>query len=270
MAAAADRQGVGLQECNAIIAYGLNDMTPQELYERYSSAVAYVVVKTQTGDESIGSAFHVGDGVFVTARHVVDGNEMLHIGTTTSILVDDPNGPVTIHDKPGKFREILPGEGIIRSGPHFHPDDSIDVAAITVDGLEPPIIPLGSHLDDWMNDDAFMLAQVLIMGYPPIPFSNRPQLVAARAEINAVVDKYTGGHPHFVVSAMPRGGFSGGPCIVEWDFALGLVTESLIAGDHPTELGFMAVLTVESIFVCLQHHKLVPAEQKEGWDGLWD
>lgn len=69
---------------------------------------------------------------------------------------------------------------------------------------------------------------------------------------------------------MARGGFSGGVCLVEWDFALGVVTESLIRDGGPTELGYTAVLSVEPIFACLSHHKILPTEQKEGWDGLWD
>ena len=245
-------------------------MIPQDLYKQYASAVAYVVVKKPDSEQTIGSAFHVGNGVFITARHVVSGNEILSIGTTVSRYVPASNGLVSIHGESGTFRFIPEGEGTIRSGPHFHPDASIDVAALVVDGLEPPTVPLGSHLDDWINDDDFVLAPVVVMGYPPIPFSKKPVLVAARAEVNAVVDKYTGGHPHFVVSAMARGGFSGGLCITEWDFALGVITESLLYDNKPTELGYLTVLTVEPIFVCLQHHGLVPKEQKEGWDGFWD
>lgn len=141
------------------------------------------------------------------------------------------------------------------------------MAALIVNSLDPPAVPLGSHLDDLINDDAFILATVVVMGYPPIPFTDKPLLVAARAEINAVVDKYSGGHPHFVVSAMARGGFSGGLCLVEWDFALGVITESLVRDNNPCELGYMAVLTVEPIYACLEHHNILPNEQKLWFDG---
>lgn len=245
-------------------------MTPRSLFKKYASAIAYVEVKTPNSDRSIGTAFHVGDGVFITARHVVEGNEILSIGTTVSRYVPDPNGLVTIAGEEGNFRIIPPSEGAIKSGPYYHPNPSIDVAALIVEGLECPTIPLGGHLDDWINDDEFILWEVVIMGYPPIPFSKEPLLVVARAEINAVVDKYTGGHPHFVISAMARGGFSGGPCMVEGDATMGVITESLIRDNVPNELGYMAVLTVEPIFVCLQHNHIMPSEQKEGWDGLWD
>jgi hypothetical protein len=45
----------------------------RELYHRYGCCMAYITVE-KDGDENIGSAFHVGDGVFVTARHVVEGS----------------------------------------------------------------------------------------------------------------------------------------------------------------------------------------------------
>src|SRR5205085_10330938 len=126
-------------------------------------------------------------------------------------------------DKGGRFTRIPASDGKVRWGPHFHPEPAVKVAALTIEGIDAPTIPLGTHLDDWLNDQAFVLRQVLLMGYPPVPLSKRPVLIAASAEVNAVVDPYiNNSHPHFILSSMPRGGFSGGPCLVEWDFALGL------------------------------------------------
>lgn len=244
-------------------------ISARQLYEHYSAAVVYVNVRLPNGAESIGAAFHVGENVFLTARHVVDGNEIIEVANTIQQCIPDDVGNVIIHGKEGKYRSIFPGKGKLLKGPFFHPDDSVDVAAIIVEGIECPIIPLGSHLDDWLNDEDFILRKVVILGYPPVPLSREPVLVASRAEVNAVIDKYVGPHPHFIVSAMARGGFSGGPCLVEWDFALGLVTESLGDGSV-AELGFMSVISVEPLYVCLSHHGILPKAQSEGWDGLWD
>ena len=74
------------------------------------------------------------------------------------------------------------------------------------------------------------------MGYPPVPFSKEPLLVSTLAEVNAVVDKYTGGHPHFIVSALARGGFSGGIALTEEGHTLGVITESLGQNGKPEEL----------------------------------
>jgi hypothetical protein len=66
------------------------------------------------------------------------------------------------------------------------------------------------HLDDWISDDWMVLTEVLLMGYPAIPFSERRELVAMRGEVNAVIGMYRGPqHPHFIISPLSRGGFSG-------------------------------------------------------------
>ena len=51
----------------------------RQLYDLYASAVAFVSVVNNNGDESIGTAFHIGDGVFVTARHVVEDHKIVKI-----------------------------------------------------------------------------------------------------------------------------------------------------------------------------------------------
>jgi hypothetical protein len=97
-----------------------------------------------------------------------------------------------------------------------------------------------------------------------------PHLVAARAEVNAQVVLRGEKHVHFILSAMPRGGFSGGLAVAEDEYVLGVITSSLLTNQKESELGFFAVLSVEPIFVCLSEHKMLPACQAEGWDGLWN
>jgi len=248
----------------------LASLSSRTLFEKYASAVVYVSVELPNGNESIGTAFHVGEGVFVTARHVVEGNKILEIANTISRGFFDPSDSSFIENENSSFRELRPSKGKLVKGPLFHPNCSVDIAALVVEGLNCATIPLGSHLDDWINDEAFSLAEVLVMGYPPIPFSKEPKLIVTRAEVNAIIDKYTGGHPHFIVSSIARGGFSGGPCLIEWDFTLGVVTESLVEGDSSPESGYMAVVSIEPVFVCLSHHGILPKIQAEGWEGLWD
>ena len=156
----------------------------------------------------------------------------------------------------------------LKSGPFYHPNTIIDIAAFVVQEDNIVSIPLGGHLDDWINDSQFILQKTLIMGYPPIPFSSEPLLLAARGEINAIVDKYNASHPHFIISSMPRGGFSGGVCMIEWGFALGVITEALGSDYKAPELGFMSVVSVEPILVCLSHHNILPEIQKEVWESF--
>jgi hypothetical protein len=162
----------------------------------------------------------------------------------------------------------------------LHPGPDVDVAALRLEGplisredprpwpTRPgrpgtPVVQLGGWLDDWLGDE-LTLEPVLIMGYPPIPFGRGPLLVAARAEINTVLDKRTERHPYFIVSAMARGGFSGSLAISEFEAALGVTTESLIMDDQPAQLGYFAVLSVEPVYDCLDHHGVLPAVQGMG------
>ena len=45
----------------------------KQIYQRYDAAIVAVIVTDRASDEHVGSAFHVGAGMFVTARHVVEG-----------------------------------------------------------------------------------------------------------------------------------------------------------------------------------------------------
>jgi hypothetical protein len=129
---------------------------------------------------------------------------------------------------------------------------------------------LGKHLDDWIVRTNFILSEVIILGYPPIPLTRDPSLIAARAEVNAVVNLVPSSKSHFIVSATPRGGFSGGLALSEYDFALGLISSSLTNDHKAAELGFMAVISIEPIYECLALHKLLPECQKAGWNDFWN
>lgn len=217
------------------------------------SCIAYVESEDDLGDKSIGTCFHVGEGVFVTARHVIEGRKNFVIGF-------DPGSSLNA----GHAGSLVPGTttGQIRivDGPHFHENKSIDVACFRANTVPEKEVRLGGHLDSFMSEHEFLLYPVLIMGFPPIPLAKRPVLVATVGEVNAVVDLYVGKHPRFIVSSMARGGFSGGPALIAYDeissesgtAALGLVTEALVSNASAPEAGYLAVLTVEPIYECLE------------------
>lgn len=238
-------------------------MSAKELYAEFSAAVLPVVVTDENGDPSIGSAFHVGSGSFVTARHVVEGM------TDCCLEVDSFR-----HDRPlqaAPHDEKYDRFELVALQPCFHPDNDIDVAVFSIPSLSDlPRIPLGGHLDDWINDGQFVLNEVLVLGFPPIPLAQSNILVAARSQINAVVDLTVVKHVHFIVSTMARGGFSGGVVLSEWGVAMGMVTSSLLKSDKPEELGYMTVLSVEPILECLGKHGLLSPEDAKLWDGLFD
>lgn len=232
----------------------------RQQFSLYRGCVAFIETKNSEGILSIGSCFHVGEGVFVTARHVIEGRTIENIG------FDDGITNLQLIEKPEDWGVKSHGSVSLVKGPYFHDDNSIDVACFKAKPYPKNYIPLGGHLDDWLGQYELVLYSTLILGYPPIPFSDRPVLVASVGEVNALIDKYTGGHPHFIISSMARGGFSGGPALVAYNedniksgtAALGLITESLTSNNQDTELGYTSVLTVEPIYHCLEKNSLLP------------
>jgi hypothetical protein len=250
-----------------------------KIFMEYCAALAYVEVELPNGDRSIGSAFHVGEGVFVTARHVLHENKILEIASTDPTYIplsgeeaEDAHTFVRVGDKDIPSHYVSNGVLQLDKGPFFHSDESVDVAVFRVREIDTrtPVVRLGSHLDDWLGRGDFVLSEAVVLGYPPIPMTTGPILIGARAEVNAQVDLYDTRPVHFILSSMPRGGFSGGLAMSEYGYALGVVTRSLNTNFAPVEMGFMTVTSVEPIYACLADNFLLPAVQAEGWDGLWN
>ena len=228
--------------------------------------VAYLETTDANENTSIGTCFHVGEGIFVTARHVVESRTISIVGFDDSASLQHS---LNNRENWGKKSH---GSVSIVDGPYFHPEEKIDVACFRINPIPDRYIPLGGHFDDLLGQFDLLLYRTLVMGYPPIPLSERPVLFASVGEVNALVDLYLGGHPHFIVSTMARGGFSGAPVLVAYNednqkggtAILGMVTASLTANHNAPENGYMAVLTVEPIYTCLEKHGMLPKCQTIG------
>lgn len=227
-------------------------------FSYYSRAVAYVAVTDQDGNEFNGTAFHVGNGVFVTARHVVENMTIKEIG------IDGGINP--FKGLEGPYLATLN----LASGPFLHQDPAVDLACFAVSNPPAEELPLGGHLDCHLSRHELLLHRTLVLGYPPIPVTNQPHLIACLGEINGLIETRYGKHPSFIVSSTARGGFSGGPVLVAYDeqnmitgtAVLGIVTESLVWNGKGEESGYMAVTSVEPIYDCLEQHGLLPESQK--------
>lgn len=207
-----------------------------ETYVRAAGAVAFVAIIDEKGDEGIGSAFHIGDGIFVTARHVVEGVAVKEIATTKSgHLREEAEDKIV----PPRRLEII-------DGPYFGPD-GLDLAVFKVNlgGTSLPSIAVSDHTDYSLGENDLILSDILVVGYPPIPFTTIPYQVVTLGQINAVVRVRHSPVLHFIASAMARGGFSGGVALDQSGVALALVTESLGHGDTPVETGYMSLLSIE-------------------------
>ncbi|WP_083966241.1 S1 family peptidase [Dyella thiooxydans] len=212
----------------------------RNVYLKAKSAIAYVAVETSDGDESIGTAFHIGDGYFVTAKHVLDGNRVQEVSITQPLIAN-----TCYHDN-HLNEQIRPRTLKVIGGPWLA-DGDIDVAVIRVDAAEDiPAIKMDSIHDIYQSEDIRLLSPVICIGYPPIPLTTHPFQVAVDGKINALVRVRGSSYLTYVISATSRGGFSGGPVIDEAGLAIGLVTESLVRDNHPVEAGFFTCLSISA------------------------
>lgn len=211
--------------------------------------IVRITVGLPSGDLSTGTGFHIGNGYLVTARHLVDESNTIHevvgdrgfteIAVRRIILPDDPTIDLAILETDFSLEHYM-------TKVFFNPKPSWE---------KTDIIELGGHLDDWLGDE-LVLTKAMLVGYPPIPRSNRPVEVAVEVEVNAIIDRYDGPHPYFIVSSIPRGGFSGGPVISEYGFLLGVLIESLFWGGQSQETGFAAVISIEPLLNLVHESKI--------------
>ncbi len=265
----------------------MNSHEARKLYAEHASALAYIDVERENGDRAIGSAFHVGEGVFVTARHVVENCKIIEVKIPEPVAVSSQEFfrdilKVEVTDEYIREYDEKLGEAMGQSplfkhylkpmeivvGPQFAEDPIFDVAVFQVRQIHPAvgIVKLGVHWDDWVYRDLWHLSDAIVLGFPPVPMVNEPIIVAARAEINTFVVPRHASAVHFILSATPRGGFSGGVAIHESGDALGVITSSFNMNGESEQLGFFAVLSIEAIVKCLKHNGLYPQLQREHHD----
>lgn len=225
----------------------------RDLVARISSGVVFVEVEAVDGKRGIGSAFHIGGAYFATARHVLETHRILSIGRfDTSLRTHETAGgrlaQTTTHPA---FRVEKP-EAIF-----YHPEAKIDAAIFKLPGQYEPTLQLDPSVGS-LTEGEFLMQEVVVLGYPPIPFSTEAHIVVFRGEVSAVVEHQEGRERHFVISGMARGGFSGGPVVRVANPAvvLGVVSHSLVEGDKFTEMGFIGALSAKAIFETVDHYGL--------------
>lgn len=219
-----------------------------DLVRSHGPAVVFVSVTGSDESNGIGTAFHLGEGWFATARHVIENRRIVRVGrldVTQRTHRLESGRQATTTTWPEWSSDHV--EHIL-----FHPDERADVAVFHAPDFVGPEIQLETRSEALAYNE-FLLHEVLVLGYPPIPFSKHPFLVCIRAEVSAVVEDYFSNRRHFILSGLPRGGFSGGVALT-LSFpprTLGVVTKALVTKDQPVELGFAAALSAELVFELL-------------------
>lgn len=226
----------------------------KNLYKKYRPSIVRIVVRDRNGDFATGTGFHIGDGLIVTARHVM--RESIRLSDFGGQRYEETDMEVI-----SITREVDKHELTV-TATYLHIDEKVDLALLETDMEIHPFqdsetgrnlakgymaaIPLGASVDQWLKDH-LILSKVLVMGYPKIPRARESFLVTTEAEINSLVHGILLPHPYYVLSSMARGGFSGAPVISEEGEVIGVIVESLYGDHKPEETGFNSAITIEPL-----------------------
>lgn len=154
----------------------------KSIYHQCRRSIAYVTIEASDGSQNIGTAFHIGQGYFVTAKHVVENKKIIEVGITQphNKLLEHHSAPLSEGDRPRTL--------IIDLNPVFLESEVDDVAVFRVQDYEGlPSIQLSSVHDMHQSEDLALLTNVLCIGYPPIPLTIHPFQVAVDATISALI-----------------------------------------------------------------------------------
>lgn len=149
-----------------------------------------------TDDINIGSGFFITPNTIVTCKHVYQ--ELIRDKT----YIEDENG------KKYTVAQVIP-----------HPNEKIDIIKLIT--KEP--FDFFTHS---IEDNIILTEKVIVFGYPPIPLSSRPFLMANLGEVSSIVDNYLDGTDCIILSCILRPGNSGGPIINEYGKLIGISTQN--------------------------------------------
>lgn len=162
-------------------------------YVEYKSRPFVVAITGKSnGDEGIGTGTLINEDTILTCAHVI--NDM-----TVDPVVKINGKNITI----------------IETKTH----DKVDVGFIKI----AESINLDSQL---AFSEAFILDEVLTMGYPPIPLTKDAYIISQKGEVNSIIENYQG-QRNFIYSSITRPGNSGGPVLSRRGYIVGISARHL-------------------------------------------
>lgn len=178
-------------------------------FEKFKESVIPIEGVKSNGDHDIGTAFYIGENMFVTAAHCVTGLEKFKL---------------LINDSPIRLNEVW-----------LSAKDNPGIYDIAI------IVAQAPNLRPFQLSNPNILDNVLLMGYPPIPGMN-PILISEKASISTDLQRliqktakgqivsedatsYMSPMDYFIINARVKGGNSGSPVINECGKVVGMVFE---------------------------------------------
>lgn len=200
------------QELLSDIQYGTFDFKYNgfiSVFEAFKESVVPIECIKSNGDYDLGTAFYIGNNMFVTAAHCVTKLEKFRL---------------LIGNNPIKLKEVW-----------LSTKDNPDIYDLAI------IIAEAPEIRPFQLDKPNVLDNVLLMGYPPIPGMN-PVLISEKASIGTdlqrLIEKtaigqiaaepassYFSPMDYFIINARVKGGNSGSPVINEYGKVVGMVFE---------------------------------------------
>jgi hypothetical protein len=210
----------------------------RHIVHNYKNSVVKIVVKSDGGDESIGTGWCVdviastdsskSIRVVVTNDHVIDGCKSF-----TILTKDD---------------QIVPHHSVER----FQQTDKIDMALIEIEGnKQVPSFSLGPVIG--------VLEEVITIGYPSIPLSLEAYQVVHKGEVNSYVKDYSG-QDLLIISARTSPGHSGSPVLDAMGLVVGMVARELFEKSAFVDKGvtpYFACIPASTIHRMLMKSKLL-------------
>lgn len=179
------------------------------IFEKFKDSVIPIEGVKSNGDHDIGTAFYIGENMFVTAAHCVTELEKIRL---------------LINDSPIRLNEVW-----------LSAKDNPDIYDIAI------IVAQAPDLRPFQLSNPNVLDNILLMGYPPIPGMN-PILISEKASISTDLQRliqktakgqivsenamsYMSPMDYFIINARVKGGNSGSPVVNEYGKVVGMVFE---------------------------------------------
>ncbi len=162
------------------------------LREKVKNNTVHIIGKDDQGKWGNGTGFLIDARRILTCKHVVTG---MKVNDEIEIAGSSYGFDIKIHENK-------------------------DVALLVLDNKVEGACSYPSF------NNADVLDQVLVLGYPPIPCAGEDYMVSQHGEVISVVYDYLNKVYNIVLSSTTRPGNSGGPVLSKGGYIVGMVTQS--------------------------------------------